>query len=201
MLKIIDAFKFTVPPLLNHVSFQGIHFENQRELSFTLLKYNFKSLLYEQLDACKNKTILSNTLVSDWCPVEIRQGPLLLTWLTLIPAWVSNHIPRNVWRDVTYPLLNLHRWSLRMDMSFHPTPYSGYNYLSMPGLKLNHVSKKGPEPPIIHILCTSLLVSRIKTSYLSKGNNDADVSPWHFHIIGSCESCYPTPVLLKRQLV
>ena len=33
---------------------------------------------------------------------------------------------------------------LGMDKQFHPTRYYGYNYLSKLGLKLNHVSKRGP---------------------------------------------------------
>ena len=41
-------------------------------------------------------------------------------------------------------LQRLHRWSLGMDKQFHPTIYNGCNYLSMPGLKFNHVSKRGP---------------------------------------------------------
>ena len=31
-------------------------------------------------------------------------------------------------------------------MLFHPTVYNGCNYLSMLGLQLNHVSKRGPRP-------------------------------------------------------
>ena len=26
--------------------------------------------------------------------------------LTLIPAWISNHMPGKVWGDITYPFLN-----------------------------------------------------------------------------------------------
>ena len=37
------------------------------------------------------------------------------------------------------------RWSLGMDKWFHPILYYGCNYLSMLGLKLNHVSKRGPR--------------------------------------------------------
>ena len=36
-------------------------------------------------------------------------------------------------------------WSLVMDNWFHPTPYSACNYLSMLGLKLTHVDKRGPR--------------------------------------------------------
>ena len=36
------------------------------------------------------------------------------------------------------------RWSLGMDMQFHPTLYNGCNYLPMLGLTLIHVSKVAP---------------------------------------------------------
>ena len=36
------------------------------------------------------------------------------------------------------------RWGLGMERWFHPTLYWECNYLSMMGLKLNHVSKNGP---------------------------------------------------------
>ena len=37
---------------------------------------------------------------------------------------------------------------LGMDKWFHPTLYTGCNYISMLGLKLIHVSRWGPEPEI-----------------------------------------------------
>ena len=37
---------------------------------------------------------------------EGELGPLLLTWLHLIPAWISNYIHYNVWDEITYPFLN-----------------------------------------------------------------------------------------------
>ena len=50
------------------------------------------------------------------------------------------------WNYLSIPKLQrLHRWSLGMDKSFHPMHYNGCNYLSMLGLKLNHVSKRGPR--------------------------------------------------------
>ena len=33
-------------------------------------------------------------------------GPLLLTWFTLIPAWISNYIYHKEWTKITYPFLN-----------------------------------------------------------------------------------------------
>ena len=44
----------------------------------------------------------------------------------------------------------LHHWSLGMDKQFHLKLYNGCNYLSMLGLKLNHVSKKGLRDYISH---------------------------------------------------
>ena len=40
-------------------------------------------------------------------------------------------------------LQRCNRWSLGMDKQFHPALFWACNYLSMLGLKLNHVSKRG----------------------------------------------------------
>ena len=45
----------------------------------------------------------------------------------------------NMWDEITYPFL------FRNGKVIHPTVYNGCNYLSMMGLKLNHVSKRGPS--------------------------------------------------------
>ena len=48
------------------------------------------------------------------------------------------------WNYLSIPKLQrLHRWSLGMDKLFHPILYNGCDYISMLGLKLNHVSKRG----------------------------------------------------------
>ena len=48
------------------------------------------------------------------------------------------------WNNLYIPKLQrLHRWSLGMGKWFHPTHFWTCDYLSMLGLKLNHVSKKG----------------------------------------------------------
>ena len=54
-----------------------------------------------------------------------------------------DYIHYKVWDEITYPFLNC--WSLGMDEWFHLTLYQAYDYLSMMGLKLNHVSKRGPR--------------------------------------------------------
>ena len=43
-----------------------------------------------------------------------------------------------MWDEITYPFLNLN--GLGMDKWFHPTFYWAWDYLSMQGLKLKHVS-------------------------------------------------------------
>ena len=49
------------------------------------------------------------------------------------------------WNYISIPKLQrLHRWSLWMDMQFHPTFYDGCDYLSMLAFKLFHVSKRAP---------------------------------------------------------
>ena len=35
---------------------------------------------------------------------ELNQGPLSLTCLTLISAWISNHVPSKMWNEITQPL-------------------------------------------------------------------------------------------------
>ena len=50
------------------------------------------------------------------------------------------------WNYSSIPnLQQLYRWSSRMGKQFHPTLYNDCNYLSMLGLKLNRVSKRGPS--------------------------------------------------------
>ena len=75
-------------------------------------------------------------------------GPFYWHGLTLIPAWIKNHLPSiNVgWNYLSIPKLQrLHRWSLGMDKLCLPTFYNGCVYLSTVGLKLNHGSKRGPR--------------------------------------------------------
>ena len=32
---------------------------------------------------------------------------ILLTWINLTPAWISNHILREAWDEITYPFKNV----------------------------------------------------------------------------------------------
>ena len=48
------------------------------------------------------------------------------------------------WNYLSVPKLQrLNRWSLGMDKWFHPTLHRACDYLSLLGLKLSHVSKRG----------------------------------------------------------
>ena len=42
----------------------------------------------------------------DPCHIPKLPGPLLLTWIDLIPAWISNYIHYKVWDEITYPFPN-----------------------------------------------------------------------------------------------
>ena len=76
-------------------------------------------------------------------------GPFYYHGLTLIPVWITNYTHYNMCDESISPFLNFNgsklqrfnRWSLGMDKWFHPTLYWACDYLSMLGLKLNHVSK------------------------------------------------------------
>ena len=78
------------------------------------------------------------------CQWKRTWGPFYNHGLTLIPAWISNHMSRKVWDEITYPFPNLkyHCWREEMDRKFHPKLYNVCNYLSMLISKLMHVSKK-----------------------------------------------------------
>ena len=41
-----------------------------------------------------------------------------MVWINLAPTWLSNHIPSDVWDEITYPFLNFNGASL-MQMKYH----------------------------------------------------------------------------------
>ena len=95
-------------------------------------------------------------LIYDWWSMNepfASMGPFYWHGLTLIPAWISNCIHYKVWDEINYPFSfnGCNRWSLGTDKSFHHTLHWAYDYLSILGLKLNHVSKKDP-------VCTCMVV-------------------------------------------
>ena len=59
---------------------------------------------------------------------------------------MSNHMPRKVWGEITYPSPNLNGTTVKvlgMDKQFDPTFYNGYNYLAILGVKLINVTEMG----------------------------------------------------------
>ena len=70
--------------------------------------------------------------------IHLNMSPV--KWLILIIMW------RVGWNFLSISKLQrLHRWILRMDKLFHPTLYSGCNYLFKLGLRSIHVIKQIPR--------------------------------------------------------
>ena len=74
------------------------------------------------------------------------------------------------WNYLSIPKLQrCNRWSLGIDKLFHPIHYNGCNYLSMLGLKLNHVSKRGPRSgmgAVKHIFPVLLISTFVRVTTL-----------------------------------
>ena len=75
----------------------------------------------------------------------VCQCPLLLTWvLTLIPAWISKHMPSKMPVEITFPFLNFNGATMEVwgwISSFISNIIMDI-FFSMLGLKLIHVSKR-----------------------------------------------------------
>ena len=73
--------------------------------------------------------------------------------LSLIPAWISNHMPTKVWDETSYLIPNFNGCTVflfsyflgvGMENWFHIIFHNGCNYLSMLQWRLIHGSKDGP---------------------------------------------------------
>ena len=85
-------------------------FQSKRVLVPELLTYSHEDRLPNQL--------IQITRIEQTLTIWIQSGPFCWHGLTLIPAWISNHMPSKVWVEITYPVPKLQRcnhWSLRMD--------------------------------------------------------------------------------------
>ena len=85
--------------------------------------------------------------LSQYCAVKRLLGLLSLTWINFTPTWISINIQYKVWDEINYPFPNLSGcavevWKCKNNLI--ATLYWECDYLSMLGLKLNHVSKRGP---------------------------------------------------------
>ena len=68
----------------------------------------------------------------------------MLIRITLIPAWISNHMPSRVWDEITCPFQNFNSCIVGVwerIISSH-TFLNECNYLPMLVFKLNHISKR-----------------------------------------------------------
>ena len=94
------------------------------------------------------------------------------------------------WNYLSIPKLQrLHHWSLGMDKLFHPTLLWACNYLSMLGLKLNHVSKRGPGCVIQNFYHRKFL------KYDSIITNDYVLIPTAFHIFSAFHTQFNDDVI------
>ena len=120
------------------------------------------------------------------------RGPYYWRGLTLIPAWISNYMPGKVWGEITYPFLNfnVNHWSWGMGKSFHPTLYNVCNYLSMLGLKLNHVGKRGLICPSYKVIITTIInfLRFHSPCRLPNNSNKMSISNCHLFFITWAES-------------
>ena len=73
-------------------------------------------------------------------------GLRLLTWINFNPGIdiITFPVKCGTKSFIHSQTSTVQRWSLGMDKPFNPSLYRGYNYLSMLGLRLNHVSKRDP---------------------------------------------------------
>ena len=65
-------------------------------------------------------------------------GSFLLTFLTVITAWISNRMSSKVWEEITYPFPQFNSSTTVEVWKCISMFYHGCNYLSMLELKLNH---------------------------------------------------------------
>ena len=89
-------------------------------------------------------TIATDFLAMQGARAHFSCGPFYWHGLTLIPAWISNHMPSKVWGEITYPFPNFNGCTVEVwEWINHFTFYNGCNYASVLGLKLIYVSKRG----------------------------------------------------------
>ena len=99
--------------------------------------YSYITNPMELRESCNNTHVHGSFRHRNMFVAILHQGPLLVTWFNFIPSKENNHMPSEVWDEITFPFPNF-KW-------FHSTFLNGYNYLSILELKLIHVSKRVPR--------------------------------------------------------
>ena len=97
---------------------------------------------YWFLEVTLTKNNTSWTYIANPCSPFYKHG------LTLILAWINNYILYNMLDEITYPFPNFNGcaievWELINNFVPH---FWVYDFLSMLGIQLNHVSKRSPWP-------------------------------------------------------
>ena len=95
------------------------------------------------LAPCDSLLVLWSLLMLPSDQLDPR-SPFYLLGLTLIPAWINNYHHYIVWNEFTYPFPNFNGFTVEI-WGFHPILPWACDYQSMLGLKLKHVSKRGPR--------------------------------------------------------
>ena len=105
---------------------------------------------------------MSLPVITKCACVAIRHSGLATHWgpfywhgVTSILTWIANHVPSNLWDDITYPVPNF----IEVGSDIHPKLYWSLewvnnstphlcNYITMLGSKAMHVSISGPGETI-----------------------------------------------------
>ena len=101
------------------------------------------------------------TLPADAPAHVVASGHFYQQRLTLIPAWISNYTHCNMCDEIIHPFLNLNGATVEVYKcisNFIPHFTGACDYLSMLGLKLNHVSKSGPRPSPSTLTTVTLVI-------------------------------------------
>ena len=75
-------------------------------------------------------------------------GTILLTWIDLSPAWISIYIHDKLWDGITYPFPNFNGATIEVwEWLSNFVPHFTWHFIAYPismvGLKLIHVNKRG----------------------------------------------------------
>ena len=125
-------------------------------------------------------------------------SPFYKHGLTLIPAWISDHILSKVWDEIIYPFSNFNDCTVEVgewisNFIPHFIFRNGCDYLSMLGSKLNQISKRGPGSS-----AAMYWVCGINRSLLSTMKGFSQSLPWRHNEHDGVSNHQPHDCLLNR---
>ena len=86
---------------------QHVQWNFNRNYNIFIQEDAFESVVCEMAAILPQPQCINPAYLIPW--LLMTCGPFNLHSLTLIPAWISNHMPNNVWDEITYPFLNFNR--------------------------------------------------------------------------------------------